>query len=84
MTELRARQSSSDAVQLRTDLLEGTVQVERRRADLVAAHAIREVGLDVLIGGGVEEHARNLGALPCALEGRLLVLHVGENLVQVP
>ena len=73
-----------DLIQLRADLPEGAVQVERRRADAVAAHAVGGVGLDVLVGGGVEEHARNLDALPSALEGRLLVLHVREDLVQVP
>ena len=73
-----------DPIQLRANLLEGAVQVERRCTDTVAAHAVGGVGLDVLVGGGVEEHARDLNTLPRLLERNLLVLHVREDLIEVP
>ena len=73
-----------DPIQLHANLLEGAIQVKGRRADAVAAHAVGGVGLDILVGGGVEEHARDLDTLPRALEGHLLVLHVREDLVEVP
>ena len=71
----------NDPIQLGSDLQEGAVQVERRRADAVAAHAVGGVGLDALVGGGIEEHAGDLDILPHSLEGDLLVLHVREDLV---
>ena len=40
--------------------------------------------MDGLIGRGVQEHSGDLDVLPRSLERNLLVLHVREDLVQVP
>ena len=73
-----------DAVQLPGDLGKVLIQVKRADADLVAAHVIDMIRLHLLIGFGIKKHAGYLRrGIIRAGKLRFLVLHIGEDLIQI-
>lgn len=57
------------------------IQIERFNAYPVSAHHIRVVGLDILIGRGIQKHTGN--AVLFIAELGILVLHISEYLIQI-
>ena len=57
------------------------IQVERFNAYPVSAHHIRAVGLDILIGRGIQKHTRN--AVLFIAELGIFVLHISEYLILI-
>lgn len=68
-------------VELHFDILEGRIEIKRLHANLVPAHSVNAIWLYFLVGLRVQQHPRHLVGHVGACEFRLLIFHIGENLV---